>query len=143
MGCFYTSASILNVADPGGSFTIDNLLVDTGSEFTWVPGELLETIGVQRRKKDEHFQMANGETVTRSVGYAIVRVGQYETVDEVVFALPGDMKLLGARTMEGMRIRVDPGGKRLVAAGPSPAATAKFPRDVHTPALAPANQRVG
>ena len=44
------------------------------------------------------------------------------TVDEVVFAQEGDLCLLGARTLEGMNLRVDPRGKKLVAAGPVPAA---------------------
>lgn len=45
--------------------------------------------------------MANGQTVTRSVGYAIVRAAGFETVDEVVFGEPGELCQLGARTLEG------------------------------------------
>jgi hypothetical protein len=45
-------------------------------------------------------------------------------VDEVVFAEPGDQTLLGARTLEGLNLTVDAGRKRLVAAGPMPAAGA-------------------
>jgi hypothetical protein len=40
----------------------------------------------------------------------------------VVFAEPGDLLLLGARTLEGLNLIVDSGRKRLVAAGPVPAA---------------------
>jgi hypothetical protein len=66
--------------------------------------------------------MANGQTVTRSVGFAIVRVGETFTVDEVVFGEPGDQVILGARTLEGLNLMVDAGRKRFVAAGPVPAA---------------------
>ena len=66
--------------------------------------------------------MANGKVITRSVGFAIFRVGKQFTIDEVVFAEPGDMVLLGARTLEGMNLTVDPARKKLVAAGPLPAA---------------------
>jgi predicted aspartyl protease len=66
--------------------------------------------------------MANGQTVTRSVGFAILRVDKYFTVDEVVFAEKGDLLLLGARTLEGLNLTVDPHKKKLVAAGPLPAA---------------------
>jgi hypothetical protein len=45
-------------------------------------------------------------------------------VDEVVFAQPGDLALLGARTLEGFGARVDPRLKRLVASGPHLAALA-------------------
>jgi hypothetical protein len=40
--------------------------------------------------------MANGQQVTRSVGFAILRIGVYFTIDEVVFAAKGDLSLLGA-----------------------------------------------
>ena len=98
------------------------MLVDTGSEHTWLPQAKLERIGVKREKKDVRFLMANGEVVTRSVGFAVVRVGEYFTIDEVVFGEPGDLSLLGARTLEGLNLAVDAAGKKLVAAGPVPAA---------------------
>ena len=44
-------------------------------------------------------------------------------MDEVVFAKPGDLKLLGARTLEGFNALVDRRRKRLVAARPMPAAS--------------------
>ena len=96
--------------------------MDTGSEYTWIPSAKLEKIGVKREKKDLRFVMANGEVVTRSVGFAIVRVGKEFTIDEVVFAEPGDMILLGARTLEGLNLTVNSAQKKLVAAGPLPAA---------------------
>jgi len=96
--------------------------VDTGSENTWIPATKLEKIGVIREKKDLRFVMANGEVVTRNVGFAIVRLGRNFTIDEVVFAEPGDLNLLGARTLEGLNLTVDAIRKKLVAARPLPAA---------------------
>lgn len=98
------------------------LLVNTGSEYTWIPSPKLVGIGVACEKKDVRFAMANGEVVTRNVGFAILRVGKSFTVDEVVFAEPGDLALLGARTLEGLNLNVDTAWKKLVAAGPLPAA---------------------
>lgn len=69
--------------------------------------------------------MANGQRMTRSAGFALVRIGSAFTVDEVVFAEPGDLSPLGARTLEGLNPVVDPARKRLVAAGPLPAAAGK------------------
>src|SRR5207247_1153894 len=83
---------------------------------------------IEPRKKDLHFQMANGEIITRSVGYAILRVEKSETVDEVVFAQKGDLQLLGARALEGLNLRVDSRSKKLVAAGPIVVATVVPPR---------------
>lgn len=71
------------------------------------------------------FQMANGKTITRSIGFAFLRAGEFFTVDEVVFGKPGDLALLGARTLEGLGARVDPQAKRLVASGPHLAALAR------------------
>jgi predicted aspartyl protease len=101
------------------------MLVDTESEYTWVPARLLEKIGVEREKKDIPFLMANGQQVNRSVGFAIIRLDKYFTVDEVVFAEKGDLLLLGARTLEGLNLTVDSRRKRLVAAGPLLAANVK------------------
>jgi predicted aspartyl protease len=96
--------------------------VDTGSEYTWLPAATLAQVGVKPEKKDVSFVMANGEVITRNVGFAILRVGKHFTIDEVVFAEKGDLALLGARTLEGLNLTVDPARKKLVAAGPLPAA---------------------
>jgi len=122
MGTFHTSCRIENHRNRTRTVRISKLLVDTGSEYTWVPTTVLEKIGVVREKKDLQFVMANGEIITRSVGFAILRVGNNFTIDEVVFAEPGDLALLGARTLEGLNLTVDSVRKRLVAAGPLPAA---------------------
>jgi len=104
------------------------LIVDRGAESTWIDAELLEAIGIERRKKDLQFQLANGQIVTRSVGYAVLRVDKAETVDEVVFAQRGDLQLLVARALEGLNLQVDSRRKRLVAAGPIVSAAAVPPR---------------
>lgn len=81
--------------------------MDSGSELTLVPEELLKKIGVKVEKKDLSLQMANGQTITRATGYAIVRAGGFETIDEVIFGQKGDLPLLGARTLEGFGALVD------------------------------------
>jgi predicted aspartyl protease len=122
VGTFHTECRIEHVAERRRGVVVPKLLVDTGSEYTWIPAPMLERIGVKREKKDLEFVMANGSLVTRSVGFAVVRVAGTFTVDEVVFAEPGDLALLGARSLEGLNLTVDSRRKRLVAAGPLPAA---------------------
>lgn len=122
MGAFYTSCRVENHVDRKKSIRVPKLLVDTGSEYTWIPTAKLEKIGVKKEKKDVPFIMANGELVTRGVGFAILRVANNFTIDEVVFAEAGDLALLGARTLEGLNLTVDSSRKKLVAAGPLPAA---------------------
>ncbi|MFH1918259.1 MAG: retroviral-like aspartic protease family protein [Planctomycetota bacterium] len=122
MGTFHTACRVENHVDRSKSVRIPKLLVDTGSEHTWIPAARLEKIGVRREKKDVQFVMANGEVVTRSIGFAVLRLEKHFTIDEVVFAEPGDLALLGARTLEGLNLAVDAAKKKLVAAGPFPAA---------------------
>jgi predicted aspartyl protease len=122
MGTFYVGCKVENHKDQKRSAVVSKLLVDTGSEFTWLPGEILRHIGIEPVKKDLLIQMANGQLLTRSVGYAILRVDKFETTDEVVFGQKGDLSLLGSRAMEGMNVQVDARRKRLVAAGPVVAA---------------------
>jgi predicted aspartyl protease len=87
-----------------------------------VPSGFLEKLGIAREKKDVAFTMANGQQVTRSVGFAVIRLDRSFTIDEVVFAEKGDLLLLGTRTLEGLNLAVDSARRRLVAAGPLPAA---------------------
>ena len=89
-------------------------LVDTGSELTWLPAEALRQIGVSPRRK-RRFATATNQPVVRDVGYAILSADGFETTDEVVFAEPGDMTLLGVRTIEGFGVAVDNLGHRFVA----------------------------
>jgi len=122
MGAFYTSCRVENHVERSKSIKVAKLLVDTGSQYSWIPAAKLEKIGIKREKKDVAFIMANGELVTRSVGFAILRVNERFTIDEVVFAEKGDLTLLGARTLEGLNLTVDAARRKLVAAGPLPAA---------------------
>jgi len=125
MGRFYVGCKVENHKDPKRRSVVPRLLVDTGSDFTWIPDDVLKRIGVEPVKKDLQIQLANGQIVTRTVGYAILRVDKYQTIDEVVFAQKGDLLLLGSRALEGMNLQVDARRKRLAAAGPIVAAPAK------------------
>ena len=102
---------------------LPDTMVDTGSEYTWVPRGVLEDLGIAV-ERIEHCVTADGRVIARELGYVIVHAAGTRTGDEVVFAEPGDMTLLGAHTIEGMNLRVDLKTKRLIPAGPVPAAAA-------------------
>lgn len=104
------------------SLKIRGLLVDTGAEHTWINEAKLQKIGIKPVKKDVQFSMANGQIITRNIGFMVIKVNKEFTVDEVVFGQKGDMELLGARSLEGLNLNVDPKRKKLVAAGPYPVA---------------------
>lgn len=118
MGLFSVGCLLENQRDRTRSVRVSKVMVDTGSELTWIHQRHLEKIGVEPEKKDRRFVMANGQEITRSIGFAVIRVGKELTTDEVVFAQKGDLQLLGARTLEGLNLQVDARNKTLVAAGP-------------------------
>jgi len=128
VGVFRVDAEIVNVSQPTRRATAPQLLVDSGPEATWIPQAILKKAGIQEVKKDLPFVRANGATITRSIGYAIVRAEGFETVDEVVFGQPGDLSLLGSRTLEGFGALIDARRKKLIAAGPYPAASSESAR---------------
>jgi len=123
MGTFHVDCTVESVADRTRSAVVARMLVDSGSEHTWVPAKVLESLGVGREKKDLTFVMANGQRITRSVGFAVLRVNDFVTVDEVVFAEEDDLSLLGARTLGGFNARVDTKREKLMPAGALLAAT--------------------
>ncbi len=89
-------------------------LVDTDSELTWLPADVLKGAGVTPRRK-RIFDPATQQKIEREVGYAILSAEGYETNDEVVFAESGDMTLLGVRTLGGFGVMVDNIAHRFVA----------------------------
>jgi predicted aspartyl protease len=117
MGIFRTTLGVENQLRPGVVESLSDVLVDTGAELSWVPTPVLERLGVARKKR-VRFQMADGGVIERSVGFAVLHAGGEFTVDEVIFGEPGDLVILGARTLEGLNLRVDLQAKRLVSAGP-------------------------
>ena len=118
MGLFRVACLLENQRDRTRSVRVADVVVDTGSELTWIHREHLGEIGIEPEKRNRRFVLANGEQIIRSIGFAVIRVGEELTTDEVVFADPGEPQLLGARTLEGLNMRVDSRAKRLVAAGP-------------------------
>lgn len=123
MGPFRTTIEIQNLERGGSGHAVPDALVDTGSEYTWVPRGVLESLGITPRRK-QAFLVADGRRVERDIGYALVRAAGTEAPDLVVFAELGDMILLGVHSLEGLNLKVDPVRKELVPAGPVIAARA-------------------
>ncbi len=126
MGTFRIDIEIENPQRPGERRVVPRALVDTGAELSWIPKAILESLGIPRFKL-WHFRQADGTPLERWAGPAVVYAGGTMTLDEVVFGEPGDMVLLGARSLEGLNLRVDAHRKILVDAGPAPAACAEEP----------------
>jgi predicted aspartyl protease len=114
MSSFRVNLVAVNIADQTRATSPISALVDSGSELTWMPADLLTSIGINS-VRSRVFRTATGQTVNRPIGYAILRAEGYETIDEVVFAEAADATLLGVRTLEGFGVMVDYIAHRFVA----------------------------
>lgn len=123
MGSFRVDVEVANAGQRERHATLREVLVDTGAELSWIPSATLDALDVAR-EREAQFRSATGAVVTRWTGVAIVRVEGRAVGDQVVFAEPGELTLLGARSLEGLNFVVDPVNRRLVDAGAMPAAAA-------------------
>ena len=123
MGTFRVDVEIENPAYPENKTTLRSVLVDTGAELSWFPSDLLESLGIERVKV-WRFRQADGTVLARWTGGVTVSLAGVRTLDEVVFGQAGDLVLLGARSLEGLNLRIDPVSRQLTDAGPAPAAVA-------------------
>jgi len=121
MGTLRIDIEIENPVRPGKKLALRSVLVDTGAELSWIPADVLESLGIERYTS-VRFRQADGTVLERWIGPAFVHAEGKRTTDDVVFGEPGDLVLLGARSLEGLNMRIDPVSKRLVDAGPLPAA---------------------
>ncbi len=121
MGSFRISIEIENPVRPGPRERLPDVLVDTGAELSWIPSSMLESLGIERRKV-WHFRQADGTVLARWTGLAWIYAAGTSASDDVVFGEPGDLVLLGSRSLEGLNLRIDPVTKTLTDAGPAPAA---------------------
>ena len=124
MGTFRIDVSVASPVRPRALRQFSNVLVDTGAELSVLPAAALDELGIERYQQ-LRFRQADGTVLTRWTGPAFIHAAGRRTTDDVVFGEPGDLVLLGARSLEGLNVRIDPVRKLLVDAGPMPlAATA-------------------
>src|SRR5688500_1958237 len=120
MGIFRTKVAVAHLARPDDRRELTGVMVDTGTEYSWLPRSVLEELGVRPERVDR-FRAADGRVLARDIGFAILYAGGRSTPTIVAFADEGDMVLLGAHGLEGLNMRVDLAPKELVPAGPVPA----------------------
>ena len=113
----------IEIASPitGARRSLAGVPVNADALLSWIPCAVLEALMVARGRQRQFLQR-DGSILHRSTGSVIIRVAGVETFDEVVFAEPGDPAVLGARTLDGLNLRIDPLNGGLVDAGPAPAA---------------------
>jgi predicted aspartyl protease len=125
MGSFRIEVAVENPAATGIRETFQSVLVDTGAELSVFPAPVLDALGIVRLKP-LRFRQADGTVFQRWTGSARIYAANTVATDDVVFGEPGDLMLLGARSLEGLNVRIDPVSKQLVDAGPMPRAAFSF-----------------
>ncbi|MXZ98722.1 MAG: Retroviral aspartyl protease [Acidimicrobiaceae bacterium] len=88
-------------------------LVDTGAFYTMVPGRLLDQLGVDRADS-VGMVLADGRTERRHTGSAWASIDGRRVATRVVFGGDDGLVLLGAYTLEGLDLAVDPVHQRLL-----------------------------
>lgn len=92
------------------------LLVDTGSIFTWLSSDRLNKLGVEPTGT-RRFRTIEGREVNRRVGEAVLELIGERATQIVVFAEAEDAEVLGAYSLEGLGLEVDPTTKQLRKVG--------------------------
>jgi clan AA aspartic protease len=109
-----TFSLTIEIGDPQGQrFEAMNALVDTGATYTVVPASFLRRLGVTPHVRGT-FALGDGRSIEMDIGRTWVRVNGQSEITLVVFGDEGVEPLLGAYTLEGLRLAADPLGPRLI-----------------------------
>ena len=87
--------------------------VDTGAAYTTLPTRTLRELGIQPMGK-RRFLLADGRRIEMDYGEARATVDGENVTTLVVFGEDDGPALLGAYTLEGLALAVDPVEQRLV-----------------------------
>jgi aspartyl protease family protein len=82
-------------------------LVDSGAIYSLVPEPVLRRLGIEPHSTRE-FVLANGETIQRRLATATFEYEGRRGDSMVIVGEPGDDPLLGATTLEGFGLVLDP-----------------------------------
>ena len=113
MGTFDVPVRISGMS--GGASIDIEATVDTGSAYTTLPASLPRQLGVDPIDL-RRFVLADGHIVETEIGEARATLGDASITTVGAFGEEGFPPLLGAYTLEGLGLAVDPVLQRLVPA---------------------------
>jgi len=112
MGMFEIMAKLASLSAPE-RYSEVSLLVDTGATLSWIPREILESLGAKPFSRLP-FELADGRRLERDVTAVLLVIDGRKAPVEVAFGEPGEAAVLGATALEGLGFLVDPVAKKLV-----------------------------
>ena len=99
---------------PNGTTEVE-VVVDTGATYTALPKRTLLPLGI-KPEREITIELANGQTLRRALGYAIVEVEGRRSPNVVILGEEGDAAVVGLVTLESCGLMVDPLNRRLIPA---------------------------
>ena len=114
MGTFFTDVQIASPRRTDRRETV-TLLVDSGSVYTWISATVLRDLGVQPTDRRRIITI-EGRTAERGVTEILITVEGRTLHTLCLFGEPGDLDVLGAYTLEGFGLAIDPVQRRLIPA---------------------------
>lgn len=106
MGLTYVK---IRVGNPANGHRAEEVrcLVDSGAIYSLVPAKTLRKLGIKPHSTRE-FVLANGEVIRRRLATATFEYKGLRGDSMVIVGEPGDDPLLGATTLEGFGLVLDP-----------------------------------
>ena len=103
----------MRLVGPNGREIDLDALIDTGACFSSVPGPILRELGVTPIRR-VRLRLANGESHIQELGQVRAEINGDEEETLVIFGEPGSPPAIGAYTLEGLALGVDPIEARLI-----------------------------
>jgi len=110
MGMF--SVNVRIYARDEARFENLDLIVDTGSLFTWVPKDVAERLGL-RPERAQKFQAIDRDGIERPVGDALIELEGERGYVGIVFGEQDDARVLGVTALERLGLEVNPATQTL------------------------------
>lgn len=107
-----TTVSVTIKSLDGKKEVSGDFLVDTGASFTVVPQDMAKRLSL-KTDRVQRFSLADGSVMERNLGFALVEFDDHKSPSTVVIGEKGDSPLLGALSLEGMGLMVDPFSRKL------------------------------
>jgi len=114
MGTFFAEVQIASPSRPDRRETLE-LLVDSGSLYSWVSAAVLRDLGIQPTER-RRILAIEGQTTERGAAEVLITLEGRTLHTLCLFGGPGDLDVLGAYTLEGFGLAIDPVQRRLIPA---------------------------
>lgn len=114
MGTFFAKA-LLAATDRPERRELVTLLVDSGSTYTWVATALLRALSVVPTER-RRVVTIEGQIVERDAAAVLITLEGRTLHTVCLFGRAGDLDVLGAYTLEGFGLGIDPVQRKLIPA---------------------------